>query len=206
MSARSIVLSAAILVVAAAGLVAAGAPGRQLVQSHTLLGTVADQSGRPLPGATVELSLPAANGSVRTVTTGNDGTYRFERVVPGVYVLTARLSGFGSAIRDLEIGGGGDEFRLDVQLQPSNRGNAAADPAPAGPARRVVCGLTMITPSNVDPKIVVPGVRPPQAMPFSDRTNPAPPTKPQVPQTIVKPTMRIGQPTLCWDPTPTPGR
>jgi len=206
MSARWIVLPAAILAVAAAGLVAAGSPGVQLVQSHTLIGTVADQAGRPLPGATVELSLPAVTGSVRTVTTGSDGTYRFERIVPGVYVLTVRLAGFGSAIRDLEIGGGGDEFRLDVQLQPSNRGNAAADPAPAGPARRVGCGLTMITPPNVDPKIVVPGVRPPQAMPFSDKTNPAPPKEPQLPQTIVKPTMRIARPTMCWDPTPTSGR
>jgi hypothetical protein len=206
MSARWIVFSAAILVVGAASLVAAGATGLQVVQSHILLGTVADQSGRPLPGATVELSLPVATGSVRTVTTGNDGAYRFEHVVPGVYVLTATLSGFGSAIRDLEIGGGADEFRLDVQLQPSNRGNPSADAAPAGPARRVVCGLTMITPPNVDPRIVVPGARAPQAMPFSDRTNPAPSTKPQLPQTIVKPTMRIGQPTMCWDPTPTSGR
>ena len=101
MSARWIVLPAAILVVAAAGLVAAGSPGVQLVQSHTLIGTVADQAGRPLPGATVELSLPAVTGSVRTVTTGSDGTYRFERIVPGVYVLTVRLAGFGSAIRRL---------------------------------------------------------------------------------------------------------
>lgn len=206
MSARSIVLSAAILVVAAAGLGGAGAPAQQLVQSHTLLGTVADQSGGALPGATVELSFPAPNGSVRTVTTGTDGAYRFERVVPGLYVLTVRLPGFGSAIRDLEIGGGGDEFRLDVQLQPSNRGNAGADPASAGPARRVVCGLTMITPPNLDPKIVVPGARPPQAMPFNDRMTPAPLTKPQVPQSIVKPTMRIGQPTMCWDPAPASGR
>jgi len=75
-------------------------------------------------------------------------------------------------------------------------------PATAGS----VHGLTMITPSNIDPKIVVPGNRPPQSMPFNDRTIPVPPATPQAPQSTVKPTMRIAQPTMCWDPMPAPAR
>jgi hypothetical protein len=201
MSARSIALPAVILLLAAAGLVAAGRVGLQALPSHTLLGTVTDPGGRPLQSATVELSLPATTGSVHIVTTGTDGAYRFERIVPGLYVLTVRLPGFGSAIRDLEIGDGADEFRFDVQLEPSSRENAVIVP-PAGPDRRVVCGLTMITPSNIDPKIVVPGNRPPQSMPFNDRTIPVPPATPRAPQSTVKPTMRIAQPTMCWDPMP----
>ena len=145
MSARSIPLSAVILLITVAGLVASGGAGSQALASHTLLGTVTDPGGRPLQGATVELSLPATTGSVRTLTTGIDGTYRFERVVPGLYVLTVRLSGFGPAIRELEIGDGPGEFRFDVRLEVSRPQNGVTTPAPAGPDRRVVCGLT--TPS-----------------------------------------------------------
>ena len=204
MSARSIALPAVIVLVAAAGLALAGEP-RQASPAHTLLGTVSDPDGRPLPGATVELSLPASTNSVRTMVTGSDGTYRFERVVPGLYVLAVRFPGFGPSIRDLEIGGGANEFEFDVQLQPSGRENAAPSAAPAAPRRRVVCGLTMITPPNIDPKIVAPGPRPPQSSPFNDRTTPDPlvpgsPLQPQPLQSIVRPSMRIVQPTMCWEP------
>src|SRR6187401_1412195 len=98
MSARLLALLAAIFIAGAAVTF-----GQQGLSTHTLLGTVTDAGRRPLPRAVVELSLPASTGSVRTVTTSRDGTYRFDRVVPGLYVLTVRLAGFGSAIRDLEV-------------------------------------------------------------------------------------------------------
>lgn len=200
MPVRTIALPAVILLIAAAGLAAAGRIGPQALPSPTLLGAVTDSEGRPLPDATVELSLPATTGSARTVTTGKDGAYRFERVVPGLYVLSVRLLGFGPAIRDLEIGGGADEFRFDVRLDPLSRETVVVDPSLATPDRRVVCGLTMITPPNIDPKIVAPASRPPQAIPFNDRTIPVPSAAP--PPSTAKPTMRIVQPAMCWDPTP----
>jgi hypothetical protein len=205
MPARSFALPCAIL---AAAVAVAGAAGftPQGLASHTLLGTVTDTGGRPLPGTTVELSLPASTGSVRTMITEADGRYRFERVVPGLYVLTARLPGFGSTIRDLEIGDGDSEFQLNVQLKPSVGDDAIRVPAPSGPQRRVVCGLTMITPLNPDPKMIAPAQQPsPETPPFSDRLIPGPLLKSPEPQRLpVKPTLRTVQPTICWDPAPLP--
>jgi hypothetical protein len=202
MSARSFALLGGFLVVAAAAVGAAGF-GPQGLPSHTLTGRVTDTDGQPLAGTTVELSLPASTGSVGTMVTGRDGTYRFERVVPGAYVLTARLAGFSIAIRDLDIGGGDAEFRFDFQLNPWFADDTGQVPSPAGPQRRVVCGLTMITPPNADPKMFAPALPQPPATPYSDRLIPgAPPKSPDLPRLPVKPTMRTVQPTICWDPTP----
>lgn len=165
------------------------AAAQQGLASHTLLGKVTDSRGRALAGVTVELTNPAANDSMRTVETDRDGKYRLERVLPGVYVLTLRLAGFGPAIRDIEIGGGNEDFEFDVQLKelPDVQLKAlppgAAPPAAATqlPTRRVVCGMTVISPpASPDPLIVAP--------------KPAPPGAQQV-----KPTIRAIQPTLCWE-------
>ena len=153
MSARLPVLFALMLIAVASR----GMSAQQALSSHTLVGTVTDPGSQPLGGATVELSQAASTNSVRTVVTAADGRYRLERILPGLYVLTVRLAGFGAAIRDLEIGGGSDEFALDVQLRPLLADNKnAAPPASLGPDRRVVCGLTMITPQNPDRKMTVP--------------------------------------------------
>jgi carboxypeptidase family protein len=177
-------------------------PGHQALSSHTLVGAVTDTGGTPLPGATVELSQAASTNSVRTMTTGADGTYRIERILPGLYVLTIRLGGFGPVIRDLEIGGDGEEFRFDVQLQPLLPGTRSPGPSASfAPDRRVVCGLTMITPQNPDLKILAPN--PPGGAPYRDRLVPVPPRPQGAP--AVKGTMRTVQPTMCWDPV-TPAR
>jgi hypothetical protein len=152
---------------------------QQTLSSHTLTGNVTDQSDRALPGVTVELSRPGESNSVRTVVTDRTGHYRIADVLPGVYVLTFRLPGFGSAIRDIEIGGGAPEFEYDVQLRP----NLAQSPEPPQPSKRVVCGMTMITPPfGVDPGIQVPKPPPPPGQP-------------------VKPTIRTIQPAMCWEPS-----
>ncbi len=73
------------------------APAMAQVQSGTVSGTVQDQQGGLLPGATITLT-----GSDRTLTfvTAEDGRYRFLNVPPGTYKLTAELSGFTSLVRD----------------------------------------------------------------------------------------------------------
>ena len=158
------------------------AAAQQPLATHTLIGTVTDSSGQVLPGVTVDLSRPAEANTIRTVATDSNGHYRIEKVLPGAYVLTFRLPGFGSAIRDIEIGGGGPEFEYDVQLRPPVGGTATV-PGPAGPSRKVICGMTVITPSaEVDPGIQGPrSAISPGAVP-------------------VKPTMRVIQPTMCWEP------
>ena len=183
MTARLVAALTALLVVAPAVVMA-----QQTLPSHTLLGTVTDAGGARLPGVTVELTNPAATDSLRTVVTDANGRYRIERVVPGLYVLTFRLPGFAPVIRDLDIGTGDEEFEFDVKMQAGAAQPPLTLAVPAGPQRRVVCGLTMITPPNVDPKMVIP-----------DRQ---PPTPQNVPPPTVKPMIRTVQPTMCWDPAP----
>lgn len=61
-------------------------------------GTVKDESGAVLPGATVQATSTATN-SVRTATTGPDGFYTIPLVQPGAYVVKATLSGFSAFSR-----------------------------------------------------------------------------------------------------------
>ena len=58
-----------------------------------LEGIVADQNGAPLPGVSVELRSPQLQGT-RIAVTDNAGRYRFPVLAPGVYSVTAQLSGF----------------------------------------------------------------------------------------------------------------
>lgn len=158
------------------------AAAQQPLSAHTLIGTVTDMSGHALPGVTVDLSRPAEANTVRTVATDGNGRYRIEKVLPGAYVLAFRLPGFGSAIRDIEIGGGGPEFEYDVQLRPAV-GGTFSPPGPTGPSQKVTCGMTVITP----PAGIDPGIQGPRSA-ISPKAAP------------VKPTMRVIQPTMCWEP------
>ena len=168
------------LILLTAALTCSAAAAAQPLSTHTLIGTVTDSSGHMLPGVTVDLSRPAEADTVRTVVTDINGHYHIEKVLPGAYVLTFRLPGFASAIRDIDIGGGGPEFEYDVQLMPAPGGKATL---PAGPTRKVICGMTVITPpADFDRGIQGPkSVVPPGA-------------------TSGKPTMRVIQPTMCWEP------
>ena len=63
-------------------------------QPGQVTGSVLDETGAVLPGATVTLSGP---GGARATQTGGGGEYRFEAVAAGGYTLTAALSGFSDA-------------------------------------------------------------------------------------------------------------
>jgi hypothetical protein len=170
------------LLTAAALVLTAAVAAQQPLSSHTLIGNVTDSWGQVLPGVTVELSKPAESHSVRTVVTDRRGIYRIEKVLPGMYVLVFKLPGFGSAIRDIEIGGGPPQFEYDVQLSPS-ASNSFTVPGPAQPSKRVICGMTVITP----PRGIDPGIQKPRKPPPAGEE--------------VKPTIRAIQPTLCWEPS-----
>jgi carboxypeptidase family protein len=72
----------------------------------TLTGTVKDQSGGVLPGATVEASSAALIEKVRTAVTDSTGQYRITGLNPGTYSLTFRLSGFNTVVREgIELSG-----------------------------------------------------------------------------------------------------
>src|SRR5438874_2282822 len=66
-------------------------------QTASVSGTVVDQSGAVIPGATVVLAGP---GTHTPTTSGARGEYSFRNVSPGTYQITATLVGFSPATRD----------------------------------------------------------------------------------------------------------
>src|SRR5262249_37191551 len=91
------------LIAAVAALLAAASVAT--AQTATLSGTVLDESGAGLPGATVTLSGP---GGRQTAVTDSAGAYRFRDVAPGTYQVAVTISAFAPASRDGIVVGGGD--------------------------------------------------------------------------------------------------
>jgi len=77
-------------------------PGTVLAQGANsgIAGVVKDTSGAVLPGVTVEAASPALIEKVRSVTTGEDGSYRMLDLRPGTYTVTFSLPGFRSIRRE----------------------------------------------------------------------------------------------------------
>jgi hypothetical protein len=82
----------------------------------SIQGTVGDQSGAPVPGATVTATNTGTNTSVDTQTDA-DGNYVFRNLQPGTYDLKAALQGF----RELRHTGlrvvAGNPVRQDLKLE-----------------------------------------------------------------------------------------
>ncbi|MDE2304785.1 MAG: carboxypeptidase regulatory-like domain-containing protein, partial [Gammaproteobacteria bacterium] len=66
----------------------------------SVAGTIRDASGGVLPGVTITLTGPSLQRASETTTTAEDGTYRLPLIPPGVYSVTAELSGFTMQRRD----------------------------------------------------------------------------------------------------------
>ena len=75
-----------------------------LAQSGSVSGTVVDQSGGVVPGATLVLSGP---GGSHSAITGPDGSYAFRNLAGGTYRLTVTLSGFAPSTHDAIVVGSG---------------------------------------------------------------------------------------------------
>jgi len=89
---------AARLAFAVAVLVLLSVPARAQVDTGTILGTVKDQSGGVLPGATVTITHEAQALTLTTVTR-QDGTYIFTPIRTGTYAIEVDFPGFKKAGR-----------------------------------------------------------------------------------------------------------
>jgi hypothetical protein len=74
------------------------------ISTGSIYGTVADQSGAPLPGVTVTLS--GANIGARTTTSDATGSFRFLNLDPGTYKVATALTGFSTVDRELKVDSG----------------------------------------------------------------------------------------------------
>lgn len=68
----------------------------------SLRGTVADENGAVIPGATVTLSNPDT-GFARTGTTNGTGAYQFLQLPPGTYILQIASTGFATSKQGIEL-------------------------------------------------------------------------------------------------------
>ncbi|HMF08527.1 MAG TPA: carboxypeptidase-like regulatory domain-containing protein, partial [Thermoanaerobaculia bacterium] len=80
------------------------------VTTSRITGTVTDLDNSPLPGVSVE-ARNVGTGLVATAVTRNDGFYQLINLPPGIYAVTATLSGFQPAVRD--------NVRLEAATKPT---------------------------------------------------------------------------------------
>jgi Carboxypeptidase regulatory-like domain len=81
-----------------------------------LQGSVADEQGGALPGATVVLT-DTETGWTRSVVTDAQGWYRAAALPPGVYEIKAELSGFTTAVRHRVPLALGQELTVNMGLK-----------------------------------------------------------------------------------------
>ena len=79
-------------------------------------GTVLDDGGLVLPGATVSLSNPGVIGGDQEIVTDARGAYQFQRLVSGTYMVTATLSGFSTTIQQGIVVNADVSARVDLTL------------------------------------------------------------------------------------------
>jgi hypothetical protein len=80
------------------------------IDTGSIVGTVRDPSGAPIPKATVSLSNKATNQTV-TAMTNEAGEYQFNALHPGIYSVRATVTGFSAQ----EV----NDIQVDVQSRPS---------------------------------------------------------------------------------------
>ena len=89
----------------------------QGTQTGTIRGTVKDQQGLALPGATITATSAALQGD-RTVVTDADGNFLLRAVPPGTYNLKVEMSGMAAVQKTADVPLGG-VAQLDITMSLS---------------------------------------------------------------------------------------
>jgi carboxypeptidase family protein/TonB-dependent receptor-like protein len=85
--------------------------------TSTLRGTVVDQNGGAMPGATVSVANQATGLNRRSVTTNSDGDYVFTSLIPGGYRITVEAQGFKKAVQENVLLAVGETREVKLTLQ-----------------------------------------------------------------------------------------
>jgi len=145
------VLSAAMIMSAGAALlpgsVAAQTSGQQAdrarpspvtqvarLSSGTITGTVADERGRPVPGAKVT----AIGATMALAQTDASGRFVFEVLPAGEYVVKAHLAGFSASKREIVRVGGASASVPPLQVRRLDAPGAPGKADPSVPSRPIV--------------------------------------------------------------------
>ena len=106
-----------VAVFAVAWLLVAALPSFAQFDTATVVGTVKDNTGGVVPGATVTLTNLDTGVTTVRVTEAN-GSFEFMTVRIGRYKVTAELQGFATAVADNVQVNVGARQRVDLQLSP----------------------------------------------------------------------------------------
>src|SRR6266704_5062767 len=88
--------------------------------SGRILGTVTDQSGGVISGATV-IVTDTERGVTKTLVTNEAGEYNAPNLTPGAYKVRVEAKGFKTVERQNVVLEGGTEIRVDLTLQPGDQ-------------------------------------------------------------------------------------
>ncbi len=92
---------------------------RAQVPRPALSGRVVDQNSAGVGGAAVTLHQQQTNFE-RTATAGADGSFSFENLTPGDYVLTASAGGFSPLDQEVRVSAGDAATRVELALRPAS--------------------------------------------------------------------------------------
>ena len=129
------------------GLCLAGSRATAQIGSGALAGSVADQAGTAVPGATVTIVAVATNRT-RTTVTNADGGYVFAGLAPGEYRVRVEIAGFRPVVREGVRMVTGETIRLDLRLEIGVVTEAISVNADASLLRSESSGLGHVTDSR----------------------------------------------------------
>lgn len=90
----------------------------QTANTGTIIGTVKDQTGAVVPGATVTATNVGTNVS-RSTTTGSEGSYEIPQLVPGIYRVEAEGPNFAKTITENVTVNVLGRVTIDAELKPA---------------------------------------------------------------------------------------
>ena len=88
-------------------------------EKGSISGTVVDESGAVIPGATVTVTN-LGNQTSQTFTTNSQGVYNAPFLVPGSYKVSASASGFSTGVVNEVVVSVGNATRANVSLKPGS--------------------------------------------------------------------------------------
>ncbi|HSE41286.1 MAG TPA: carboxypeptidase-like regulatory domain-containing protein [Acidobacteriota bacterium] len=86
------------------------------LENGTIIGTVRESEGRPLPGVIITATSDSIVSRTLSESTSSDGRYRFRALLPGAYQLQAESTSFTTVQKEARVFVG-STVTLDFQME-----------------------------------------------------------------------------------------